>query len=549
MRKKKIAALVCTAVCALAVGAGAQAAVADNAVSQAYNEAVRMEENLDGFDVTVKGTVSIAGQPASAERTIRIQTSGMRSDGKLQAAIDIQTSEGEKQQYFRDGYFYSNQTGTDRKYAMSQEIMTELLNYYVYLDFDSEYLSMLEAEQHADGTVTYTFASSSETVGGYADKLLEGAQEEHKIDIISLQGTVEADQSGSITERRIEMAYTVKSGDTPQLCILNSRAVFNRTGAISVTFPDLSSYKEKEQNEPAVSITKQSQTLYATADLNVRAQNNVTSAVLGGIPAGEAMQETGYTPDGWIQISYNGAVAYVSGNYVSTAKPVIVKAMSGDMYATRQVNVRDAYSTDGRILGVLETGEAVATTGYTDNNWIEVKYGGQKAYVYADYLSWDVPAVKKNTFSGYLEGYVTDAATNGLSLVTSNGSSYYFYTGDAYKNTVDGILLGDWIGVSYRFDGSNYIATEVDDYNNHNYSYDYDSGNAGYEDGYSDGYQDMESYGTVIAYGMSAVTVALDNGITLSAAKDNVSIYGSLYEGAYVLVDYIGDYMYEITEI
>ena len=98
MKRRMITAIACASIGVLAGGISAQAAVADNAVSQAYNEAVRMEENLDGFDVTVKGTVSIAGQPASAEKTIKIQTSGLRSDGKLQAAIDIQTSEGEKQQ-------------------------------------------------------------------------------------------------------------------------------------------------------------------------------------------------------------------------------------------------------------------------------------------------------------------------------------------------------------------------------------------------------------------------------------------------------------------
>lgn len=549
MKRQRIAGIVCAMLCSLAVGSGVQAAVADDAVSQAYNEAVRMEENLDGFDVTVKGVVSIAGQAASAEKTVKIQASGMQNDGKLQAAIDIQTSEGEKQQYFKDGYFYSNQSGNNRKYAMNQETMIELLNYYVYLDFNSQYLSMLEKKDNGDGSVTYSFAASHDTVGTYADKLLEGAQEEHQIDIVSLQGTVDVNQSGMITERKIEMVYTVKSGDQPQLCILNSDAVFNRTGTVSVKLPDLSSYKTKEDLEPAIQITKLNQTLYATSDLNVRAQNNVTAAVLGGIAAGDTMQETGYTNDGWIQISYNGAVAYVSGNYVSTTKPVIVKAMSGTMYATGQVNVRDTYSTDSKVLGVLSVGEGVSTTGYTDNNWIEVKYNGQTAYVYADYLSWDAPVVKKNTFSGYLEGNVVDATTNGLTLETSNGSEYYFYTGDAYKNTVDGILLGDWIGVSYYFDGNNYLATEIDDYNDHNYNYNYDSGNVMNDNNYSNGYQDMESYGTVIAYGMSAITVALDNGITLSADKENVSIYGDMYEGAYVLVDYIGDYMYEITQL
>lgn len=549
MKKQMMTGIACAALWIMAGSFPAEAAVADNAVSQAYNQAVKMEENLDGIDVTVKGIVSIAGQKKNAEKKVRIKTKGMQSEGKMQAAIHVRTSEGDKKQYFKDGYFYSDQTGSKRRYAMNQETMLELLNYYVYLDFDSEYLSMLEAKDNPDGTVLYSFAASQDTVGGYADKLLEGAQEEHKIDIISLQGTVEADKNGAITERKIEMVYTVKSGDQPQMCILNSEAVFHQTGSVSVKIPDLSDYSEKEQHEPAIRITKVDQTLYAAADVNVRAQNNVSSAVLGGIAAGASMREIGYTDDGWIQISYNGAAAYVSGDYVSTVKPVIIKAMSGDMYATRQVNVRESYSTDSQIAGTLSAGEAVSTTGFTDNGWIQVSYNGKKAYVYADYLSWDAPAVKKNTFSGYLEGIVVDATANGLTLVTSNGSEYYFYTGNAYKNTVDGIVVDDWIGVSYDFDGSNYIAEEIDDYNDHNYDYDYSHENVMNDNNYSDGYQDMESYGTVIAYGMSAITVALDNGITLSADKSDVSIYGEMYEGAYVLVDYIGDYMYKITEV
>lgn len=541
MKKQVITAIAFAAICTFS-GMAVQAAVADNAVSQAYNEAVRIEDQLDGFDVTVKEIVSIAGHSGNAEKTIKIQTSGMQSDGKLQTAIEIQTPEGNKKQYFKDGYFYSNQTGKKRKYAMSQEIMEELLNYYVYLDFNSEYLSMLEAEDNADGSVTYTFAASKDTVGNYADKLLEGAQEEHEIEIISIQGNVKADENGMITERTIEMAYMVESGDEPQLCVLNSNAVFNRTKNVKVKFPNLSSHKEKKENEPAVQITAANQTMYAVADVNVRAQNSVTSTVLGGIAAGDSMQETGYTQDGWIQISYNGATAYVCGDYVSSTKPVIVKAMSGDMYAIQQVNVRSAYSTDSGILGVLSADEAVSVTGYTDNNWIQVNYGGQTAYVYADYLTWDAPKKEQaGTFSSYAEGYVEEASMNAVVLRTSNGSDYNFYIGDAYKNTVDGIVVGDWIGVYYDYDGSNFIATEIYDYNDHNYS----SGNVMNDNNW--GYQDQTSYGTVIASGMSAITVALDNGVTLSSLKENVVIHGSMYEGAYVMVDYMGDYMYEIT--
>ncbi len=547
MKRKRILTAVCAAWAALAVGMGAQAAAADDAVTEAYDKAVKVEDRLDSFDATVNETVSIAGQSSAAQKTIHIQVSGMHSDDEddFEVAIDVQTPEGEKQQYYKDGYFYSNQSGSNMKYAMKKKVMKELLNYYIYLHFDSGYLSMLTATDNPDGSVAYEFAATQETVADYEDKLLEGAQEEHKISIASLQGTVDVNAAGEITERRIEMAYTVNSGGQGQLCILNSDAVFNETENVTVSFPDLSGWGEKTESEAVTGITQVSQTLYATADVNVRAQNNVTSAVLGGIAAGDTMQETGYTDDGWIQISYNGVSAYVSGNYVSATKPVIVKAMSGTMYATASVHVRDTYSTDGNILGSLSSGEAISTTGYTDNNWIQVSYGGKTGYVSASYLTWDAPVTYTD---GYIEGTLTDATMNGLTLVTSSGATYYFYTEGAEKNTVDGLVVGDWIGVYYTSDGSSDSAYQIDDYNDHDYSSS-GSGNVMNDNNYDDGYKDMSSYGTVIAYGMSAVTVALDNGITLSADKDSVEINGSLYEGAYVLVNYIGDYMYQITAV
>ncbi|MDD2959662.1 MAG: SH3 domain-containing protein [Lachnospiraceae bacterium] len=551
MKRKKIAVMTCVMLTGLAWSVTAQAAVADADVIQAYDAAVDMQDGLDGLNVTVKETVTVAGQSDKVEKTINLQTAGMQTEGKLQAAIDINTTDGDKKQYYDNGYFYSNQTGKNMKYAMKQDIMQDILNYYVYLDFNSEYLSVLEKEAGTNGGATYTFAATDSTIGEYADKLLEGAQEEHAISIVSLQGTVDTDANGNVTERKIEMVYSVKSGDQPQICILNSDAVFQNAGqSTAVSLPDLSSYKEKDSNEKVTTITPLDQTIYATTGINVRAQNNVTAAVIGGMSAGDAAEETGYTSDGWIQISYNNATGYISGNYVSTTKPVIVTAMSGTMYATIQVNVRSTYSTDGSVLGVMGSGDAIETKGYTDNNWIEVNYGGETGYVYADYLTWDAPEIysapANTTSSGYLEGTLVDASMNNLVVETSNGNEYTFSSGNAYMNTADGLIVGDWIGVTYVYDGS-YTATEVDDYNNHQVQ-----GNTmdnTMDDDYVEGYVDKEAYGTVIGYGMSSITVALDNGVTLSANKDNVTISGSMYEGAYVLVDYVGDYMYGIYSV
>lgn len=97
-----------------------------------------------------------------------------------------------------------------------------------------------------------------------------------------------------------------------------------------------------------VQITEKKATVYATVDLNVRAQNNVSAAVLGGIAAGGTITQTGYTSDGWIQIDYQGTTAYVSADFVSEKKPVIVKSMSGTMYATTEVYVRNAQVQTGQ---------------------------------------------------------------------------------------------------------------------------------------------------------------------------------------------------------
>ncbi len=485
MKKSGMILVIGTTALCLAGAANISAAVPDDAVSQAYNAAVQLQDNLDGFDATVNGTVSVAGDTTSTQKTIQIQVSGMQEAGKLQAAIDVQTTDGEKQQYYTDGYFYSNQSGSNLKYGMDEATMLDLLNYYVYLDFDSEYLSTLQEQAADDGSVLYSFAASQESIGNYADKLLEGAQDEHQIEIVSLQGTVKTDSTGVITERDIEMIYNVKGGDSGQVCVLNSNAVFNNAGNVTVSLPDLSSYVEKQAGEPAVKITELVQTLYATTGVNVRAQNNVTSAVIGGISAGGQMQELGYTDNGWVQIDYNGTVAYVCADYVSVTKPVIVTAMSGTMYATRGVNVRDTYSTDGGILGGLSANEAVTVTGYADNGWIQVSYDGKTAYVFGSYLTWDAPEID----------YGDDTA--GHNVMNDNNGD------DASDNVMN--------------------------------------------DNNDDGNGIVRSYGTVIAYGMSAITVALDDGSTISGDKDDVFIEEGMYEGAYVAADHAGDTLYQVV--
>lgn len=90
---------------------------------------------------------------------------------------------------------------------------------------------------------------------------------------------------------------------------------------------------EQEDIEPEVSETVElvsytytdlTQTLYAAAALNVRSGPSTDYGVIGGYAQGGAITVTGQCDQtGWYRVSYNGAIGYVSNQYVSESASVV----------------------------------------------------------------------------------------------------------------------------------------------------------------------------------------------------------------------------------
>ena len=520
------------------LGSTVSATVPDSEVTSSYDSAVDLQDNQDSLDVTVNETTIVPDIKENAGKTIHLQVSGLQDLKNLKAAISIETDDGTKEQYYTDGYFYDNDSGKNIKYAMKPEEMLQIMNQYVYLNLNSEYLDSLDYNNDS-----YLFTATEKTLGEFTDNILEGVQSEHQTSLMTLQGYVNTDDQGRIIKRRIQTVYTVRSGEEPQTCTLNSVSTFADPGSpVTVTIPDLSSYKESKADKPVVQITEKSATVYATADLNVRAQNNVSAAVLGGIAAGGTITQTGYTSDGWIQIDYQGTTAYVSADYVSEKKPVIVKSMSGTMYATTEVYVRNAAGTDGAILGSLSTGNTVSVSGYTNNNWIRITYNGQTGYVSSYYLSWNAPVT---AMGGTM--YVTN--------VQANVRSYYSTDADVLGTlgygddvTVTGYTPNNWIRISYKgYTGYVYgdllSWTDPLDYSDVSFGDDNDDQNSGSSSNPADISSVKQVYGTVMSSGMSTITVSCNNGKILNLAKEDgeINCPNGLYNGLYVSVVYYHD--------
>ena len=518
------------------LGSTAAAAVPDSEVTRSYDSAVDLQDNQDSLDVTVNETTIVPDIKENAGKTIHLQVSGLQDLKNLKAAISIETDDGTKEQYYTDGYFYDNDSGKNIKYAMKPEEMLQIMNQYVYLNLNSEYLDSLDYNNDS-----YLFTATEKSLGEFTDNILEGVQSEHQTSLMTLQGYVNTDEQGRITKRRIQTVYTIRSGEEPQTCTLNSVSTFADPGSpVTVALPDLSSYKESKADKAVVQITEKPATVYATADLNVRAQNNVSAAVLGGIAAGGTITQTGYTSDGWIQIDYQGTTAYVSADYVSEKKPVIVKSMSGTMYATTEVYVRNAAGTDGAILGSLSTGSTVSVSGYTNNNWIRITYNEQTGYVSSDYLSWNAPVT---AMGGTM--YVTN--------VQANVRSYYSTDADVLGTlgygddvTVTGYTPNNWIRISYKgYTGYVYgdLLSWTDPLDYSDASFEDNDQNNESSSNPADTSSVKQVYGTIMSSGMSTITVSCNNGKILNLAKEDgeINCPNGIYNGLYVSVVYYHD--------
>lgn len=80
--------------------------------------------------------------------------------------------------------------------------------------------------------------------------------------------------------------------------------------------------------EPEDDILEVSRVMYAVTPLNIRASNTTSSAIVGSFETNESVQVTGICDNGWARIDYNGSVAYVYYEYLSSEKTVATPTLT-----------------------------------------------------------------------------------------------------------------------------------------------------------------------------------------------------------------------------
>ncbi|WP_230208448.1 SH3 domain-containing protein [Microlunatus sp. Gsoil 973] len=144
----------------------------------------------------------------------------------------------------------------------------------------------------------------------------------------------------------------------------------------------------------------------ATAGVNIRSGPGTSYRIVGGLATGQRITAVGKPHNGWVKVQFNGSTAYVSAQYLdlksgsASAGPASIYT-KGSKIATAALNVRQGPSLGAKVIGYVAQGQNVTLTGKQSRGFAEMLYGGQRAWVSAQYLASSMSALPKDTGSRY----------------------------------------------------------------------------------------------------------------------------------------------------
>lgn len=116
---------------------------------------------------------------------------------------------------------------------------------------------------------------------------------------------------------------------------------------------------EPEPEQPAVSdgVTEWYDTVWATTTVNIRSGAGTSYSWVGMLYAGDSIERTGKTDNGWSRVNYNGQTAYINSDYLTTEEPTV---QSG----SQDTSVGSSSSSDTYSLGQEIANFALQFVGY-----------------------------------------------------------------------------------------------------------------------------------------------------------------------------------------
>lgn len=123
--------------------------------------------------------------------------------------------------------------------------------------------------------------------------------------------------------------------------------------------------------------------------VNVRAEANTDSEVVGKLYNNSAATVLATTEDGWYQITSGNVTGYIKYEYLVVGNEELAKEVS-TRYATvttQTLYVRSEPTTDASVLTMLPEGDDLVVTDESNDGWVKVTTEAGDGYVSTDYVT------------------------------------------------------------------------------------------------------------------------------------------------------------------
>ena len=168
----------------------------------------------------------------------------------------------------------------------------------------------------------------------------------------------------------------------PKRSVRGAAATIALTSGISVVAPAVIG---------SVAHAANTQTMYTTADVNVRSASSNSGKVLTVAARGQSVKVTGEKVRGWVPVAVNGTSGWIYQRYLTeeNVHPVHFGSdpLPDTMIAAVPVNVRSDSANAGKVLTVAERGQQVQVIGRPDGGWVPVSVNGKSGWIYGRYLT------------------------------------------------------------------------------------------------------------------------------------------------------------------
>jgi uncharacterized protein YraI len=264
---------------------------------------------------------------------------------------------------------------------------------------------------------------------------------EGKVESIGSDNTVTISSNGKQFTFKTDKAGSVKTGATVKIKYAGVLEGEDTSHAYVRSMEVAQTTEATEATKGAVSIKAVDETVWATADVNVRADSSTDAKKVGTLKKGKKITRTGVLNNGWSRVKYDNQDCYIASSYLTLKDPAAKKETKATKTETKATETK---ATESKTETKTEATESKTETNTvteepqtdTDTQTVTEETESQTQETEAQTEETEPQTEETEPPTVTAKGVVTAVGSNSLTL--DNGSTY-----NLKGAKVDGILSAD----------------------------------------------------------------------------------------------------------